>query len=129
MGTPNMPDSLLEQAAKELHAAVLALSEFVEREYPKRKEVERRFQTKSSSTKRLVGIIVLILVAVSLSYISAIGTVSSCFLGGLKHPEVCQLMPGYQESQTRNEQIILEFRELQKRSLANEQRIIDLENR
>ena len=125
-----MPDQTIAQAAAELHTAVAALKEFIEREFPTRREVERRFVTRADRKRSLVIILVAVLVSSFLSFCISVTTISTCFLGpSLDHPGVCKAIPGYKESVDNNKEIIKEFRELQERSTRNEKRIDRLERK
>lgn len=122
-----MPDQTLQEIAKETHAAVVALRELIEREYPSRGEVERRFTKKNESNKKLAFGLVILFITVVVSYFMTVATISSCFLGGVEHPDFCNVLPGYAEADERGKNLIEEFVNLQERSIRNEKRIDQLE--
>lgn len=124
-----MPEQTMQEAAKELHSAVIALKELIEREYPSRREVERRFQGKAKSAQRWHLVLVLILVSALLSFATTVTTVSTCFLRPIEDtPSACGWLPGYDETQERNQRIIDQFSELQEITERNERRLDRLEN-
>lgn len=122
-----MPDKTMQQAANELHAAVIALRELVEREYPSRSEVENRFASKAKSTQRWYLLIVLILASAFISFLSTVTTVSACFLGDPSHPKVCEVLPGYKQSEQRSRDLVELLTELQKVTLNNDARLDQLD--
>lgn len=123
-----MPDRTLKEAASELHGLILGVQELIERDYPDRREVERRFISREAGVRRLVLAVAMILVSSLISYGMAVSTVSACFLGGDDdHPSACKFIPGYEKSIERNKVVLKQFTELQKRSLRNEKRIDQLE--
>lgn len=125
-----MPDETMQRAASELQAAVLAMKELVEREYPSRREVERRFLSKDGQNKRWATILALVLVAALLGFIGTVSTVSSCFLNRPDEtPAVCNLMPGFKETQVRNQRIIDRFERLDEITRKNGVRLDNLERR
>lgn len=109
-----MPENTMQQAAKELHSAVLALKELIERDYPSRREVERRFQPRNVSNKRWSIAFVMIVASGMLSFFTTVGTVSACFLGADEPPQACNLLPGYADSMERNQRELERFSELQR---------------
>lgn len=123
-----MPEETMQQAAQELHRAVLALTELIEREYPSRREVERRFTTKESSLKRWYLVMALILVSSFISFVSTVTTVSVCFLGDSDHPDICEVLPGYKESEQRNQDLINLLTQLNRITTRNDARLDRLEN-
>jgi hypothetical protein len=123
-----MPDQTMKEAATELHGAVVALTELIEREYPSRREVERRFQSKSQSQNRLWLVFIVILLSVTFSYVMAISTVTTCFLSD-NSPGICNAIPGYTyatDKENTLEEIILR---LDKRSKVNDRRLDRLEKK
>lgn len=124
-----MPDKTMQEAARELHLAVVALQELIQRECPSRWEVERRFQSKAGSTQRWHLALVLILVSALLSFIGTVTTVSTCFLRPVEDiPGVCGWLPGYDETQKRNQRIIERFDQLREITERNERRLDRLGN-
>lgn len=120
----------MQRAARELNAAVLALQELIRREYPSRREVERRFLSKESQSKRWVIVLVLVVMSAMISFISTVTTVSSCFLQPPSQTAAaCNLMPGFKETQRRNQQIIDNFNQLDKITKKNTNRLDELEGR
>src|SRR3954471_8564853 len=100
-GAPRMPEETMREIGDELHSTLIAIRELIEREYPSRKEVERRFVSKHKSQQRLGVLLLVILISGALSFIGTVSTVSTCFLGDSDHPSACQAMPGYKESEDR----------------------------
>lgn len=123
-----MPDQTMKEAATELHGAVVALTELIEREYPSRREVERRFQSKSQSQNRLWLVLLVIFLSVTFSYVMAISTVTTCFLDD-SSPKICNAIPGYTyavDKESSLEKIILR---LDERSKVNDRRLDRLEQK
>lgn len=124
-----MPEKTMQQAARELHAAVVALKELIEREYPSRREVERRFQSKAKSSQRWYLVLALILVSALLGFVSTVTTVSTCFLRPVAEtPSACSWLPGYDETQERNQRIIERFEQLYQITERNDRRLARLES-
>lgn len=110
----------------ELLAAVNHLSQVVERlerrlaeDYPKRTEIERLFVTEIDSKRRrnsaVLLTIIFVLIAVFISYMATISTISTCFLGNAQNgrpPGICSVLPGYDHAQVRNRSVLKEFRHL-----------------
>lgn len=100
-----MPEQLLQ--------ATLKLTESVERleatlhEYPKRSEVEDRFATKHESKRRAIKVLalglVMMLIALAVSFVVTIATVTTCFISDNARDghaaDVCNLLPGYEQTQ------------------------------
>lgn len=107
-----MPEKTMQEAARELHLAVVALRELIAREYPSRREVERRFVSREQQQKRWAVTFVLIVIASILSFVTTVATVSGCFLGDQEKPGVCRILPGYQNHFDRRERIDLEHEQL-----------------
>jgi hypothetical protein len=122
-----VPEKTLKDLIVETHAAIVLLRELIDREYPDRAEVERRFTRKGESNRKLAFGLVLMFITVVLSYFMTVTTISSCFLGGAEHGRACNVLPGYKESVNRNNDLIKQFIELQRRSMKNERRIDRLE--
>lgn len=123
-----MPEQTMQQAADELHAAAVALTELIKREYPSRREVERRFVSKANNTKRAIWMGVFVLISSMLSFVFTVATVSGCFLGGDDdRPALCSALPGYTETEQRREEVNKLFRELVKITRSNDERISRLE--
>jgi hypothetical protein len=55
-----VPEQALHDAVTELRAAILALTELIQREYPNREEVEKRFTKKKTSQRRWFLVLALI---------------------------------------------------------------------
>lgn len=123
-----MPEQTMQEAARELHSAVIALKELIEREYPSRREVERRFTSKAKSTSRWYLVLVLILVSALLSFVGTVTTVSTCFLRPVGDtPSACGWLPGYDETQDRNQRIIDRFEQLRQITERNDRRLTRIE--
>lgn len=117
----------MREAARELHAAVVALRELIDREYPSRGEVESRFVTKEKGLRRWYLLLVLIIVSGLLGFAGSVSAVSTCFLGDEEHTGACNFIPGYSTTKERNEDIYDQFVELQEITKRNEKRIEKLE--
>jgi hypothetical protein len=125
-----VPDQTMKEAAEELHAAVLALKELIEREYPSRKEVERRFQSKQNAQVRLTFVILVICISFVLSFFAIIGTISTCFLGdAASSPSACGVLPGYSDTEKKNQDLLQQFEELIKITTRNDHRLDKLEQK
>lgn len=122
-----MPDKTIQSAAHELHMTVIALTELLEREYPKREEVEQNFISKNTGRKRWIAGTLFVFLTTGLAFLGTIGTVSTCFLQGT-NPTMCNVLPGYADTQLRNRKIVSEFRRLQEVTDENARRITELEN-
>jgi hypothetical protein len=122
-----MPDKTIQSAAHELHLTVIALTELLEREYPKREEVEQNFISKNTGRKRWIVAVCFVLATTGLAFLGTIGTVSTCFLQGT-NPTMCNVLPGYSDTQLRNRKIVSEFRHLQEVTENNDKRLTQLEN-
>lgn len=124
-----MPDKTLEEIARDTHTLIVTLKELIEREYPNREEIERRFTPKEASNRKLALGLALMLVTVTLSYFLTVATISQCFLGGVNHPSACGALPGYEEADARSKAVLKQFQELVQRSEKNERRIDRLEGK
>lgn len=112
-----MPESTLAKAIEELHSVVEALKELMEREYPRRSEIDDKleaqrqaalqaFVSKRVSRQRWVFILALAPLMVVASFFLTISTVSTCFLGRNQSepPSFCgTLLPGYNETRDRQQ--------------------------
>lgn len=129
-----MPEQTMQEAARELHSAVIALKELIERDYPDRSEVESRFMSKGQGKRRWYVVLVLILVSMFLSFVTTTATISTCFLGGggkdgLSHPGICRILPGYEDTIHQNKQLLKVFSHLMHVTSTNTKRINKLEGR
>lgn len=124
-----MPEQTLGELIQESHRATIALTELIEREYPTRKEAERKFATKEESRKRLTTGLTILALLIPLSFFGTFTTLSICFLkvGQDAGPEVCNIIPGYRESQERNKIIFKQFNDLREGQVDNRRRIKRLE--
>lgn len=121
-------EALAEEIAKvvkELNNAILALRTLIEREYPNRREIEAQFVKKSASDKRLRLLFVTVLVAALLSFGITATTMSACFLGDSR-PKVCNLLPGYEQSNAERDDLL---RRLDQRDKKIEDRLGRLERK
>ena len=120
----------MQDAADELHNAAIALRELIEREYPSRRETDAKFSSKRKANQRWYLALILILASTLLSFVTTVSTVSSCFLGrDDKHPQVCQLMPGYEDTVKRNRACLKDYLRLQELIIKNHRRLNRLEKR
>jgi hypothetical protein len=128
-----MPEQLLK-AVQELTATVGRLESTL-KEYPKRQEVEARFETKraiKSQRKKMFYLGIAILVGGLLtSYFVTVTTITSCFVSdSARAGEAsvgCSLLPGYSEAQRENQQLIKELRVLLNQPETNSKRLDRLE--
>ena len=113
-----MPDRTISEAASQLRTVVNEIKALLDDHYQKR-----------VSSQRMVKFIFLSLIASMLfSVFFTLSTVSNCFLVTQGSPsEYCNYIPGFEDAQKRNNDLIKEFKELQQRSKANERRIDRLE--
>ena len=112
-------DALI-QATRELVAEVRTLKDRVERDYANRSEIEAKYASKYTVSKRRTQAIIILFLAIVASYFITVGTTSYCFLDQAAATHgYCQILPGFDETQARNAELVHEFRELQKRSLGN----------
>lgn len=104
----------LTNAVKALNTSVVALRTFVEREYPKRKEVEDTYATKKEARARRNSFILLSIVGLIGSFIVTVSTLTTCFLDEDSNPPAaCNLIPDYTEATERDDTLIAEFRRIQ----------------
>ena len=123
-----MPDTTMQEAAKELHSAVMALKELIEREYPSRREVERRFTSKESAKKRVTAIMLLIVVSAFLSFTSTVATGFRLFPPGKGNAGSLRNASGYEDSMDRQRLFEKNFKELNEITRRNSKRLNDLES-
>lgn len=113
-----MPDKTLHEVAYEARNAVRGLERLLE-------------QHRKAARKR---ILMVTLVWVPLAMVIATGititTISACFLGGdAKHPQTCQVLPGYTKTQNRQKEFDQQFAELFNTTYKNDKRLKRLEER
>lgn len=119
----------LVEAVRDLTQVVKALDILLREEYPKRTEVERRFVSRKTASRRAWTVIALILATVVASYFFSIGTVSYCFLGNtVDPPAYCNIMPGYNHAVKKNNRLIKIFNGIVKTTETNSKRIAKLES-
>lgn len=123
----NSEQNILLSAVQELRQSVQDLSAAVEREYPKRAEVEDRFTTKESAKRRFLLFIVIVIVSLSASYFVTISTVSACFLDRPPHVDACGLIPGFEESEDRGAILLKRFAQNEELLLQQERRLNRIE--
>lgn len=126
-----MPEQLLA-AVVELTKTTRALEQALH-EYPKRKEVEERFATKSESRRRalkaLAAGLAIVFISLAASYFVTVTTVTSCFVsedarkGNAAY--MCNWLPGFSEAQTEN----LERQERIERLFKNSARLNRIEDK
>jgi hypothetical protein len=126
-GTLGMPETTLEKAAQELHNAVVALTELVNREYPSRREVERRFASKAYMVRNWKIFLSIMVGSTLLSFVGTVSVISTCFLGSLDRPEACKMLPGYSETFKISERRVGLIQENAETTLDHEKRIAQLE--
>src|SRR5688500_1273885 len=107
------------------------MQEMVARNYPSRDEMNRRFEKndhewKKKASTRVALIVAGILVTAVLSFVGTVATVSTCFLR-VNVPSACGALPGFNETQKRNERIIKEFMRLGEITERNDRRLTRLE--
>jgi hypothetical protein len=121
--------AILVDAVNELTKTVEALRAVIERDYPKRKEVEEKYATKYGIKKQRVRLLGAIAISILAAYFLAIETVSYCFLGDSPHQNraFCQVFPGYSQSQERNRDLLKLFNEIVDTTQTNDRRITELE--
>jgi hypothetical protein len=121
--------AILVDAVNELTKTVEALRAVIERDYPKRKEVEEKYATKYGIKKQRVRLLGAIAISILAAYFLAIETVSYCFLGDNPHQNraFCQVFPGYSQSQERNRDLLKLFNEIVDTTQTNDRRITELE--
>lgn len=125
-----MPEQTLHEAVIELRSAISALHELIEREYPRRGELEEEFAKKITSERRWILVVVLLPFIFMISYFSSITTISTCFLGEIGKdpgPAICNVIPGYSDSLSRNEQLVGRFERLIAITERNDERLRRLE--
>lgn len=108
--------SELVNAVEELTKVVVALNTLLERDYPKREEIEQKFTSRQNSRKRLMAVVIGGISAIIISYFFSISTVVYCFHDGEpgnRYRPICSVFPGYEITQGGNNRIISEFAELQ----------------
>lgn len=97
-------------------------------DYPKRAEVHEKYVSRRESRQRLVLVLTFAVISLVFSYFVTISTVSTCFLGGDgEYPGLCKLIPGYEEAQQQNDDILKQFRELIVITRRNDQRLDRIE--
>lgn len=104
----------LLKSVKELRIALYDLTRVLEKDYIKREEIERRYSTKEGSLRRYWSAILILLCVIFLAYMGSIITVSGCFLDEAPHPAACSAIPGYDDANARNDQIMKQFENMQK---------------
>jgi hypothetical protein len=121
--------AILVDAVNELTKTVEALRAVIERDYPKRKEVEEKYATKYGIKKQRVRLLGAIAISILAAYFLAIETVSYCFLGDnpYQNRAFCQVFPGYSQSQERNRDLLKLFNEIVDTTQTNDRRITELE--
>jgi hypothetical protein len=121
--------AILVDAVNELTKTVEALRAVIERDYPKRKEVEEKYATKYGIKKQRVRLLGAIAISILAAYFLAIETVSYCVLGDNPHQNraFCQVFPGYSQSQERNRDLLKLFNEIVDTTQTNDRRITELE--
>lgn len=125
-----MPETReLISAVNRLNETSQELNRTLKEDYPKRREIEHRFITKEASRIRVKILVAAILAASVLSFFTTVTTVSTCFLGDPDHPYPCNWMPGYEEAQQQNREILREFRNLQETTRRNEERLDNIQGR
>lgn len=124
---PDLEGTSLEQDVKTMIREVRVLTSTLA-EYPKRQEVHEKYVSRRESKQRIALVMVVLLFSLAVSYFVTISTVSTCFLGGDdSHPGLCTLIPGYDEAQQRNTDILKQFQELVKITERNDQRLDRIE--
>ena len=114
-----MPDKTLHELAHETRDATAALRRLLDHQ-------------KAAAKRRMIWVTLLYVpFAMIVAGFVTVTTVSVCFLTRPEEqsPRFCKVMPGYTEITENNEQLVIEFRQLQKRSVRNEHRIDRLEEK
>lgn len=124
-----MPEKTLKEIADEAHIATLALRRLLEEQYPKRGEVNEKYENLRYEAKwRWITFFAVLPLALVISSLVTIATVSVCFLGTAPFPKACNIIPQYSEAQERrdrNTAIVEEFYDITDN---NSERIKRLEN-
>ena len=127
MSNQGITPELLESVNK-LRGGVVALTNVLEEDYPKREEVERRFTKKKTFYRGLGLAALMFVIGVVASYFVTFSTLSVCFLTADQNPSgVCKVIPGYEESLARNDTLLHRFQTLVKTTKQNERQIAELE--
>lgn len=105
MSAPNSAEGeALLSAVQNLTKVVDALRKTIEDDYPKRRELEQKYTTKTVAKRRLRQTAFVLVAAIIASYFLSISTASYCFLqSNPKDRFYCHIMPGYSASQDRAE--------------------------
>ena len=130
-----MPERLLA-AVQELNENVARLEETF-KEYPKRQEIAEQYETKQElkeNRKRLImTALAILLISLFVSYFVTVTTITSCFVSeGARTGDAtaaCGLLPGYNEAQEENQQLIKELRVLLNTPETNSNRLDRIEKK
>jgi hypothetical protein len=128
-----MPEELLK-AVEDLVSTVGRLENTMS-EYPKRREVEERFETKAEiKKKRHKAILITLgiaLLGLVISFFVTVTTITSCFISeDARAGDAsfgCKLLPGYTKAQEENRKLIAELRVLLDTPATNSERLDRLE--
>ena len=99
-----------------LSGDVRKLIELMNKDYPRRGEVERRFVTKFSQQKFLIKVLAAIVIAGTVIFAGTIGSFSLCLVGD-SNPGICKIVPGYDERVERRD-LVDKWNEKQDRKIA-----------
>lgn len=94
----------LTKIVGELNRNVVTLTKVLQDDYPKRTEIERRFQSRLDARKHLTRIILAMLITVVGCYAVSTGAYAVCFVGE-DNPNGCRLLPGYEDRIDRRDEI------------------------
>lgn len=138
----NMPKSKAESdrlgaqlllAVTNLNASVDALKRTLDRDYPKRTETDSKYATKKGVKSVYKQMIFVIVMAMIVSLFVTYSILSACFLrgsvGDRSDSKFCSVMPGYDQAEENNAELIAEFRRLVEVTTENRARIERLERR
>lgn len=108
-----MPERLLE-AVQGLAAEVKSLHEDLEKNYPKRSEIEDNYEDKKTLRKKRFSFVIFGLIIVLVSQFLTVSMISYCFLGDQtnNHHAACSVLPGYDNTQARSAELLATFTEL-----------------
>lgn len=119
-------------AVQQLSRVVKALDETVQKEYPKRFEVERDFITKIDAKKRWGYAAIIAVTATIASFFVTVSSVNYCFLNGVPEKgerDVCKVFPGWEESFDNNRVFMQDYMRLQEEIAENRRRLDKIEGK
>ena len=100
----------LTKAVRSLDDTLKKVDQRLSDDYPKRTEIERRFQSRLDARKHITRITFAALLTVVGCYGVSTGAYAVCFVGD-DNPSGCSFLPGYQDRIERRDQINRDQRE------------------